>query len=119
MITKILFTIAVIIGVALFYRQKSATAQATKPPRRTEDDAPSVRSLAYVLIGILIIISIGVFAYNWQENNRVITIRVTADGGNVVTYQAKQSDIKGRRFKTLTGLEVTLAESDRVEMLQE
>lgn len=119
MIVKILFTIAVIIGVAIFYRQKAAGAEAAARQPANDTDSMPVRTLAYVLIGVLIIISVGVFAYNWQENNTVITIRVTSDGGNVVTYQAKQSEIKGRSFTTLTGLDVKLGESDRVEMLEE
>lgn len=118
-IIKILFTIAVIIGVAIFYRQKAEATRTARPQPQGDDDAMPVRTLAYVLIGVLIIISVGVFAYNWQENNTVINIRVTSEGGNVVTYQAKQSEIKGRSFTTLTGLDVKLGESDRVEMLQE
>lgn len=126
MITKILFTVVIIIAVAIFYRQKADSAQANEransragsPGDGTENALPT-RTLAYALIGILIAISVAVFGWNWQQSNKIVNIRVTSDGGEVISYQARHSEIKGRSFTTLTGVDVTLGESDRVEMLQQ
>jgi len=124
MLTKILFTIVVIVGVAIFYRNKAQhenearlRARQSTGPEEAASLAP--RTLAYILIGVLVAISIGVFAYSWQRNNKVVNIRVTGENGETVTYHAYQKDIKGRTFVSLGGSQITLGESDRVEMLQQ
>ncbi|MGI9319332.1 MAG: hypothetical protein ACR2QW_18540 [bacterium] len=118
MLTKILFTLLVIIGVAIFYRNKStATAVAAKAkPVEAEGSLPT-RTLAYILIGVLIAISASIFVYSRHQDNRIINIKVTSEGGDVVHYQARHRDIKGRNFKSLEGINVTLGQGDRVEML--
>ena len=117
MLTKILFTIVVIVGVALFFRTKNETAAATEVPPPTTETAPSTRAIAYALIGILVAISIGVFLYKWQQDNRIVNIRITTESGEVVNYQARHKDIDGRNFLSLQGVKVTLGAGDRVEML--
>ena len=121
MLTKILFTFLVIIGVALFYRnKKSAPKAVAKSPAGHEPDGTlSTKSLAYVFIGILVAISIGIFTYNWHQQNRIVDIKVTAESGEVIHYQARHRDIKGRQFTSLEGINVTLGQSDRIEMLNQ
>ena len=117
MLSKILFTIVVIIGVALFFRNKNAAnaPQETAPP--PAEAAPSTRAIAYALIAILVVISVGVFFYKWQQDNRIVNIRVTTETGEVVNYQARHKDIDGRRFLSLEGVQVNLGTGDRVELL--
>jgi len=122
MLTKILFTVIVIVGVAIFYRQKAEKEGPTRAQQAAAQEAEasvSPHTLAYIIIGVLVAISIAVFAVSWQRDNRVVNIRVTAESGDVVTYQAYQKDIKGRSFVSLSGSQITLGESDRVEMLQQ
>ena len=121
MLTKILFTLLVIIGVALFYRNKASTTKAvTNSPASNESDGTlSTRSLAYILIGILVAVSIGIFTYNRHQQNRIVDIKVTAETGEVIHYQARHRDIKGRQFISLEGINVTLGQSDRIEMLNQ
>jgi hypothetical protein len=119
MLTKILFTLLVIIGVALFYRNKPAakteTSRGIPPP--SQDSSLPTRTLAYILIGVLIAISIGIFAYNWHQQNRIVDIKVTSESGEVIHYQARHRDVDGRTFTSLEGINVTLGQSDRIEML--
>lgn len=117
MLTKILFTIVVVVGVALFFRTKNEPAAARETAAPVDEAAPSTRTLAYILIAILVTISIGVFFYKWQQDNRIVNIRVTTESGEVVNYQARHKDIDGRRFLSLDGVQVTLGTGDRVEML--
>ena len=122
MLTKILFTVVVIVGVAIFYRQKAEkqNLERAKQAENTEAEASiSPRTLAYILIAVLVVISIVVFAFSWHRSNQVINIRVTVESGDVTTYQAYQKDIKGRSFISLSGSQITLGESDRVEMIQQ
>jgi len=122
MLTKILFTVIVIVGVAIFYRQKAEKQnldRAKQAESTVAEASISPRTLAYILIAVLVFISIVVFAFSWQRANQVINIRVTAESGDVITYQAYQKDIKGRSFISLSGSQITLGESDRVEMIQQ
>ncbi|MEM7195168.1 MAG: hypothetical protein AAF402_09475 [Pseudomonadota bacterium] len=122
MITKVLFTLLVIIGVSFYFRTKSTPAASAKkpvePPTESET-AVSTRSLAYIMIALLIAISMAIFIYKWQSDNRIVNIRVMSDSGIATTYQARHKSIKGRSFTTLDGTLVNLGESDRIEMIEE
>lgn len=113
MLIKILFTLIVIIGVGLFYRNKNSGAQKSA----ATSAALSTGLLAYIMVGVLVALSGGIYAYHWNQGNQIINIRVTPDNGEVVNYQARHRDVKGRKFVALSGVEVTLGDGDRVEML--
>ncbi len=116
MLTKILFTIVVIAGVAIFYRQKAEKENAKRQTPATPDQGSvPPKTMAYIIIGVLLAASAVVFFLNWQTANEVVNIRVTSESGEVVIYQAYQKDIKGRSFTSLTGSQITLGESDRFE----
>ena len=123
MLTKILFTLAVIFGVIIFYRSKQGAARpvaapaAENPPGNS--GSLSTRTLAYIMIAVLVAISILVFVINWHSDNRIVNIRIVAEGGTTMNYQARHKTIKGRSFVTLDGTRVTLGESDRIEMIED
>ena len=116
MLTKILITLAVIIIVALVFRTRATPAVSPTARAPDEPGALSVRGVAYVLLGILLLTAAGVFIIKFQANNKIITIHVISDDGVSATYQARQKNIKGRRFTTLDNKRVTLGEGDRIEM---
>ena len=118
MLTKILFTLAVIIAVALIFRVKSPTARPAEP---SGEDQPaggvSARFVAYTLLGLVIATSALVFVLHWNEQHRIMNIQVTDSQGQSLTYQAYKKSIDGRRFMTLDGIAVTLGADDRIEIL--
>ena len=79
----------------------------------------SVKTVAYLIVGILVIISATIFVFKYQSDNRIVNIRVIAEDGTSTVYQARQKEIKGRQFLTLDNKQVTLGESDRIEMAGE
>ncbi len=137
MITKILFTLTVIIMVVLVFRQKRFRRHGDKAPQSTPNtpkktSAPphqqsrqktdqsgslSTRTVTYCILAVLVAISITVFIVSYQSDNKIINIRVIAENGIITLYQAKQKSIKGRHFLTLDGRQVTLGESDRIEIV--
>jgi hypothetical protein len=125
MLTKILFTIVVIIGVIIFFRNKQTNANAARPrpapatATAEQGGSISTRTLAYGLIAVLVAISLLVFVISWHSSNRIVNIRVISDGGTSMNYQARHKSIKGKSFVTLEGTQVTLGESDRVEMIEQ
>lgn len=115
MLSKILLTIVVIATVILVYRTKAASRQ-RQPSEAPAQGSLSVRAVAIAIIFVLIAVSSAVFFFKYQSDNRIITIRVISEDGASTVYQARQKAIKGRHFRTLDNRDITLGESDRIEM---
>jgi hypothetical protein len=118
-LTKILVTILVILAVITFYRIKNSgrvTEAARRLEARTPEDNRFGRMVAYGFVGLLILISAGWYALHWQEQHRIITIRVISDSGTA-TYKAYNKDLKGNRFQSIDGRTVILGDSERVEII--
>ena len=116
MLSKILLTIAVIVTVMLVYRTKAASRQPTPAQAPGSQGSLPVRAVAVVIIFMLVAVSSAVFFFKYQSDNRIITIRVISEDGASTIYQARQKAIKGRHFRTLDNRNITLGESDRMEM---
>ena len=116
MLTKILFTLVVIIVVALVFKTKTAPKARVVEAQAEREGSLSVKAVAYLIVGILIIISATIFVFKYQSDNRIVNIRVIAEDGTSTVYQARQKEIRGRQFLTLDNKQVTLGESDRIEM---
>ena len=119
MLLKILFTLAVILAVAVIFRVKNPTKKSPPPSAATDRSGGGVssRAVIYTLLGLIISISILIFVLHWSDQRQIINIRVTNSQGETINYQAYRKTIEGRRFTTLDGVDVTLGTSDRVEML--
>ena len=116
MLTKILFTLVVIIVVALVFKTKAAPKTRMVEVSEPAEGSLSVKTVAYLIVGILVIISATIFVFKYQSDNRIVNIRVIAEDGTSTVYQARQKEIKGRQFLSLDNKQVTLGESDRIEM---
>ena len=121
MLTKILFTLAVILVVALVFRVKNTPAKPVKPQAAQAPNSKgsvTAAMVAYTLLGLVIAISALVFLLHWQDQHQVIDIQVTNSQGNTLKYQAYKKSVEGRRFTTIDGVSVDLADSDRIEILE-
>ena len=119
MLTKILFTLAVILVVALVFRVKNTPAKPVKPQAAQAPNSKggvTAAMVAYTLLGLVIAISALVFVLHWQDQHQVIDIQVTNSQGNTLKYQAFKKLVEGRRFTTIDGVSVDLADSDRIEI---
>lgn len=122
MLTKILFTIAVIIVVLLVYQARFRPV--SQAVRKAKSDSffaqkPS-KWVVYTVAGILALASGVVYFFKWQSDNAVVTIRViSAQQEQPFIYKARQKDFKGRTFTTLDGRVVKLGDSERIELLEE
>jgi hypothetical protein len=58
------------------------------------------------------------FAWQIEQAYRLVTVRVVdAQSGRSVSYIARRSDVGTRRFTTQDGLEVLVADGERIELL--
>lgn len=127
MITKILFTAAVIAIVYLLARTRAqgsrelqrhqtptAAGSAESAPMTSGERMP--RYLAYILLGTMLAGSTTFIFMDWRDQYRVVTVRViNTNNGNSVTYQARRGDVKDRSLQTIDGRRVVLAAVERLE----
>jgi hypothetical protein len=120
MLTKILFTLLVIIVVAVVFRHKTQSRVVTRqsPGDSTSDSGIGIqgKTIIYAILGLILVLSGLFFLLHWQDQHQIVNIQVTDSSGVTAAYQAYKKSIQGRSFVTLDGREVTLGSNDRVEM---
>lgn len=120
MITKVLFTILIVAAVLTYARHRTAARRAL--PLVGPAERPAPRYWRFVPAGlVLVVIMIGglIFWLQWQEEHRLFTVRVTdTRSGEVRTYPVYRRDVHGRTFTTVDGRTVTLADVERMELVE-
>ena len=122
MLTKILFTVAVIVVVLLVYQARFRPVSEAVQKVKSDPLFPQkpAKWVVYTVAGILAASSGVVYYFKWQSDNTILTIRViSSQQEQPFTYKARQKDIKGRTFTTLDGRVVTLGDAERIELLEE
>jgi len=127
MITKILFTAAVIVIAYLYIKgrdgERRSPGSAPVEQKSSAElsgvgsDGRLRRYMAYALLGVMLAGS-GLFIFlEWQDQYRVVTVKViNTNTGTSVTYRARRGAIDGRGFETLDGRRVLLADVERMEL---
>ncbi|MCU7935673.1 MAG: antitermination protein NusG [Candidatus Thiodiazotropha sp. (ex Dulcina madagascariensis)] len=121
MISKILLTLTVIAVAWLVIRNRQQ-----RLPTPSSDAGPSgvsgkpnslIRWGGYALL-VMMLLGSGMFLFlQWQDSYRVVTVRVIdTQSGRSVSYSARRADVGDRRFLTLDGREVNVANSERIEL---
>lgn len=119
MLTKILVTILVVLAVLTFYRVKNSsrvTNAAKRIEARTVASNKFGRRMAYGFAGFLLLVSGVWYFLHWQEQHRIITIRVIGES-ETTTYKAYNKDLKGSQFESIDGKTVILGQNERVEII--
>ncbi|MGB1110248.1 MAG: hypothetical protein ACPG4N_07825 [Gammaproteobacteria bacterium] len=127
MLTKILFTLA-ILGAAFAWlkaRSNSGGSNGAKPgagpaksPANEADKQPQPpKLLAAIVLSVFVVLSGLYFYLDWQRANEQVTVRViNTRNGDTAEYLARQRDVNGRKFKTVDGRTITLADTERMEV---
>ena len=121
MISKILLTLSVIVLAWLVVRnrQRRMALMTAQPPaaKPAAQASGSWRVGVYLFVAAMILVS-GVLIYQrWQDGDQVVTVRVVdTQSGRSVTYRARRSEVEERHFVTLDGREVSVAETERIEV---
>ncbi len=119
MLSKIVLTLAV---VALAYlairtRSRAVGAKESVRPQAKSAQIVSPRAVAYIFLAVAMVTGTALFLMEWYDDRQVITIRViNSRTGETVVYEAYKGKVYGRRFETLDGRLVTVADVDRVEL---
>lgn len=116
MITKILFTIAIIALVVFSTRYLGSSKVPAK--RGRNDSRGPMRLAAYAVIGMVIVASALWLILEWRSAHEILPVRVINSAtGSVVEYEAYRTDIEARTFRTLDGRRVNLADVERLEVI--
>lgn len=118
MITKILLTIAVIVIVMFIFRGKSSRNSSVIMTQ--DNDNRALKIAAVVTVGVMIAGAALWALTSWRDATEIVTVRViNSQTGNTLVYQAHRNDIDERSFRTVTGIRVMLAETERLEVSDE
>ncbi len=120
MFGKLLLTLA-IVGLAYLVirsRSRQVAAQEVVDRRQGAEQAVSPRTVAYIFLAVAALTGGGIYLFEWLDDRQVITIRlINSRTGEAAIYQAYKGKIRSRQFETLDGRSVTIADEDRVEMV--
>ncbi len=123
MFIKILITLLVIIIAAIVLRQRKLVQQALQKPvviqvQEEPSDHQIMMKWISIVIVLFLVLSVGsYYVVKWNEDHQLYNIRiVNPQTGKEESYQAYKKDLRGSSFVTLTGLQVTVSEFERVEM---
>jgi len=121
MITKILFTIVVVLGTIIFFKKTRGQQVArSSAPAVMSEGQKMFRQGAYLFMILMVISAIGVFVFKLGDDYATVNVHViNTQTGERVTYQAEQKQIKSDRFKTVDGKTVFVADIERVEVESE
>ena len=96
--------------------------------RGPEEDAPPpgplfpeiskrVHTTLYAVAAALVLSAGWIIYDGWKEDQREVRIRVVnVESGKSIIYKARVADVHSRTFRTLDGLDVNLADVERMEI---
>ncbi|QKQ27917.1 antitermination protein NusG [Candidatus Reidiella endopervernicosa] len=122
MLIKILFTVLVVIVVLLFVKSRSSGRVAPRAEPVTVEKAPpsDLRIAAYIFIGLMMSVTVGILLLEWYNGSREVVIRVIdTRSGDYVDYQARRDDVARGSFTTVDGRKVYIADVERIELIDE
>lgn len=123
MLTKILITVAIILGAVVFIRYKKSQ-QPTLSRGNTQgitiqQEPDSQANIKYIAIGVLsltLLTGTIMLFLDWRDDHRLYDIKiVNPQTGSVDHYQAYKKDLRGRSFTSITGQQVAVSELERLE----
>lgn len=119
MITKIIFTLLIIMGAVIFLRMKQAENNPQTQSQKVErsESVKMLRQGAWLFLIFMVISALVVFYFKIGDKYETVSVHVVnIQTGERVTYQAQQQDIKSNKFTTLQGRTVYVADIERVEV---
>jgi len=135
MLGKILLTLAVIVTAFFYIRQQDM--KDSDKARKTVDSAPAtaksngvakpkakdtlssdLRFGAYMFLVLMIGLGGALYYFGWKDDHTVLTVTLHNDGQAMSTnYEVYKYQLGERSFTTLDGVLVTVASTDRMEVI--
>ena len=117
MITKILFTLAVIGVIVGLARFRGRTGAVGVTPAQRQPKTGWMRWAALAVVMVMILASVAFLYVYWRDANQVVQVQVIDSlSGRVSHYQVYRGDLHEREFETVDGRRVILANTERMEV---
>lgn len=117
MITKVLVTILVILAALIFVRHKGRGRGVQAQQAEQAANRRTAMFVAVALVALTLVLSAGLYYTHWQQAHEIFRVQViNSHSGAVQHYQVYQSDIDGRRFRTIDGRLINLSDAERMEV---
>lgn len=118
MLTKLLFTLAVVALVVGLVKVRRRPTPVARPARR------AFWRMAVMVAGVVVAVMLGgtlvMLWLHWQDRHQVLQVSVIdAATGKATRYRVRRGDLGERVFVTLDGRRVQLADTDRLEVAAE
>jgi hypothetical protein len=118
MFWKLVLTGAVILGAVLVIRARMQRLhEVPVPESRQRPLVPRslVRGIAYALVGLSLGGAAFYLVHSWDAGRQVLLVQVlNANTGLMAEYKARRRDVEDRRFRTLEGQVIRLADVERM-----
>jgi len=120
MITKILLTIAVIIGCLWMLsarREKARPVLKVIANPQDQQRQKMLRTGAWAFMALMIVAAVVMITVEQWDQNTVVTVHVVnTQSGARISYQARREDVQSDSFTTLDGRKVFSAGIERIEI---
>ena len=126
MLGKILLTIIVVLLALVWIRKhreqerrEAKQARNTDPlPENVTEPLNDFRFAAYLFLVLMIGSGSYLYYARWEDDHSLLTVILHRDGEqSPVTYQVLKSELGDRAFTTIDGVRVTVASSERMEVI--
>lgn len=129
MLGKLLITVAVILAAFLYVRQRNLNEKATRGDGRPRTAAPEtataaaefnsdLRLAAYLTVILMVGLGATLYYFRWQDDHTVVTVTLHRESqAQPISYQVYKYQLQDRSFVTVDGTSVTVASSERMEVL--
>ena len=122
MFTRILITLVVIIGAAMYLKMRQAEQEGPRSrgpvqKKQLTEKEKMFRQGAYLFMVFMVISALVVFFFEIGDRYQTVNVHVVnTQTGERVSYQAEQQQIKSDHFTTLEGRTVYVADIERIEI---
>ena len=130
MIGKILLTLAVIAIAYLMVRRdhgsRRDTTQSAAPKISSGDQRKipdltlhdDLRTAAYLFLLFMVLVGTALYYFRWQDDHKLVTVRLySTDQADPASYEVYEYQLAERSFTTVDGRAITVAGSDRMEVI--
>ena len=130
MIGKILLTLAVIAIACLMVRRDHGSRRDTKQPALPKISAGNqkkipdptlhddLRTASYLFLFFIALVGAVLYYFQWQDDHQLITVRLySTDQADPASYEVYKYQLAERSFTTVDGRAITVAGSDRMEVI--
>lgn len=127
MLGKLLLTLLVIAVAAVFLRERKQASQRQLDNRRSlsgqspvvsnKPESSDLRTAAYMFLVLMLGVGGLLYFLRWQDDHVLLTVTLFNNTGAApVTYQVFQYQMSSRSFITIDGIQITVADNERMEV---